>query len=597
MPGAHWRRVSVGLFNSMDRSLTVFFIWLVLAVASANAQPLLRDSFDGSAVDDTLWTVFKPLSNAPPSAVTETNGTLLLFRRGIVESMGSFPPSLDIEGRFRFTGDNDVLSIVFRSDLSLTNQFERRGVQVALQEATAKIFIIRDPFSTSAPPVQGQFTITKNQDVRFRIVDHEDVIRVYLDTLFQPLMTLAVTNRRGDRLALYNANNTAARTALDEFAVYPVGTTLFLDNRLVREGPIRRTNAPLVRIQSFFTNAAVFYTLDGSEPSFISSEYTVPFFVEASGTLRAVAYSPDFSQSSFSPAIDLEIIPDVVLTNLTPGGGTVLFEPTGPVYPSNSVVTATALPAPGWQFLRWEGAAAGESNPTAIAMTNNVGVRAVFGAAPAFTIVGSGQAATTPEGPLLEYGARVRFTAYPAVGSYFVRWGNAVTGTNNPVSFTFTNASSAVTVLFAALPANQVSLVTAIDGDGRVASAPGGNTFTLGQTISLLAVPDTDRVFLGWIGDLNSRTNPVSLLMDGSKVVTARFGYAVRFLPAASVWGGNGFSLSFTGQVGVAYELQASSNFVDWMSVAPLLNETGRVTFVHGEALDVPTLFYRVVGP
>ena len=502
-----------------------------------------------------------------------------------------------MEGKFRFTGDNDVLSIVFRSDLMVTNQFERRGVQVALQESTSKIFIIRDPFSTSAPPVQGSFTIAKNQDVRFRIVDHEDVIRLYLDSFLQPLMTLAVTNRRGDRIAIYNGSGTSARTALDEFSVHPVGTTLLLDNRIVREGPLHRTNAAQVRIQSFFTNAAIFYTLDGSEPSFISSEYVTPFPLESSAILRAVAYTSDFQNTSFSPSIEVQIIPDVVLTNLTPGGGVIQLEPPGPVYPSNTIVSVTALPAPGWQFLRWEGAAAGENLQTLVVMTNHLGVRAVFGAAPTFTVVGGGQAVTTPEGPVLEYGASVRYTAFPASASYFVRWGNAVTGTNNPVSFAFTNANTAVTVLFSALGPNQVSLVTPIDGNGRVASAPGGNTFTLGQTISLLAVPDPNRIFVGWSGDVISYTNPVSVVMDSSKVVTARFGLPVRFQPAFSVWDGNGFTLSFTGQVGMTFELQASSNFVDWTSVAPLLNETGRVTFVHGGAVNAPSLFYRVVGP
>jgi len=568
-------------------------IELMLAAQSA----LLRDTFDDQVVDEALWNVVRPYATAPRSTVTESNSTLVLFRRGIVEATGAFPASLDMEGKFRFTGDNDALSIVFRSDLTVTNQFERRGVQVALQESSAKIFIIRDPFSTSAPPVQGAFTIMKNQDVRFRIVDHEDVIRVYLDSFFQPLMTLAVTNRRGDRIALYNGNGNSARMALDDFAVYPAATTLFLDTRLVREGPLHRTNAAVVRIQSFFTNATIFYTLDGSEPSFSSSEYTAPFALESSATLRAIAYSSDFGNTSLSSSIEVQIIPDVVLTNLTPGGGVIQFEPPGPVYPSNTIVSVTALPAPGWQFLRWEGAAEGENVQTLVVMTNHVGVRAVFGAAPAFTIVGNGQPVVTPESPVLQYGASVRYTAYPAAGNYFLRWGNAVTGTNNPVSFVFTNANAAVTVIFAALAADRVSLVTPIKGNGRVASAPGGNTFSLGQTVSLLAVPDTNYIFVGWSGDAISYTNPVSVLMDASKVVTARFGQPVRFEPAFSVWDGSGFTLSFTGPVGMTFELQASSNFMDWTSIAPLLNETGRVTHVHGEAVNVPSLFYRVLGP
>ena len=85
--------------------------------------------------------------------------------------------------------------------------------------------------------------------------------------------------------------------------------------------------------------------------------------------------------------------------------------------------------------------------------------------------------------------------------------------------------------------------------------------------------------------------------MDASKVVTARFGQPVRFEPAFSVWDGSGFTLSFTGQVGMTFELQASSNFVDWTSVAPLLNETGKVTFIHADAANHPALFYRVLGP
>jgi hypothetical protein len=419
--------------------------------------------------------------------------------------------------------------------------------------------------------VQGSFNIAKNQDVRFRIVDHEDVIRLYLDSFLQPLMTLAVTNRRGDRIAIYNSTGTAARTALDEFSLHPVATCLFLDSRLVREGPLRRTNAVQVRIQ--------------------------PFMVGSSAMQRAIAYSSDFLSSSLSPAVELQIIPDVTLTNLTPGGGVIQFAPPGPVYPSNTVVTATELPAPGWQFLRWEGAATGDNNPALIPMTNHLGVRAVFGAAPAFTIVGNGQVVATPESPVQEYGTRLRYTAYPSAGSTFVRWGNAVTGTNNPVSLVFTNANVAATVLFAALAANQVSLVTPIDGNGRVGSAPGGNTFTLGQTVSLLALPDTDNIFLGWSGDVTARTNPVSLLMDASKVVTARFGQAVRFQPVLHAWDANGFALSFTGRIGMTFELQASPDFVDWTTVAPLLNETGRVTFQHTDAVNHPSLFYRVVGP
>ncbi len=126
--------------NYVKALLTGCFLLIELTLMAQSA--LLHDPFGDETVDEALWTVVRPYTAAPRSTVTETNGNLILFRRGIVEAAGAFPVSLDMEGKFRFTGDNDVLSIVFRSDLTVTNQFERRGVQVALQESTAKVFLV-----------------------------------------------------------------------------------------------------------------------------------------------------------------------------------------------------------------------------------------------------------------------------------------------------------------------------------------------------------------------------------------------------------------------------------------------------------------------
>src|SRR6185503_2113711 len=121
----------------------------------------------------------------------------------------------------------------------------------------------------------------------------------------------------------------------------------------------RKAAAVQVKLQPFYTNSQAFYTLDGTAPSFISTEYTGPFTIAASATLRAVSYRSDFLESVESPAIEVQVVPDVVLTNETPGGGVIQFSPPGPVYPSNTLVSLTASPAPGWQFVRWEGAVSG----------------------------------------------------------------------------------------------------------------------------------------------------------------------------------------------------------------------------------------------
>jgi len=82
-----------------------------------------------------------------------------------------------------------------------------------------------------------------------------------------------------------------------------------------------------VKVQAFLTNSAIFYTLDGTVPSFVGTEYRGPFTLENSAIIRAVAYRSDFAESSESPAIEVQILPQVVLTNGTPGGGTVTTEP------------------------------------------------------------------------------------------------------------------------------------------------------------------------------------------------------------------------------------------------------------------------------
>ena len=55
--------------------------------------------------------------------------------------------------------------------------------------------------------------------------------------------------------------------------------------------------------------------------------------------------------------------------------------------------------------------------------------------------------------------------------------------------------------------------------------------------------------------------------------------------------------LSLTGQVGVAYSIQASSNLSNWFLVSTGIATNGWLTFRHNAASNYPTLFYRATGP
>ncbi len=568
---------------------------LALVGRLAAQAPLLQDDFEDRTIDSALWRVSLPFSNPPPSSAAETNGNLVLFRRGVLDARGIFDGSLDIQGKFRFTGENDTLSVVFRSDLTVTNQAERRGVQAALQESTGKVFLIPEPFAS--PPTSGVFVIAKNQDVTFRVTDNGDLVRLYLDDLFFPLMSVTITNRRGSRISLYNSLSTAGGAQVDYLSLRPLLTSVFIDNKLTHEGPIRKTTAVQVKLQPFYTNSLIYYTLDGTEPSFISTEYTGTFTVTGSATVRAISYRADFLESTGSPAIEVQIVPDVVLTNETPGGGVIQFNPPGPVYSSNTVVSMTAMPGPGWQFIRWEGAASGSTVSNSVTITNHLAVRAVFGTMPVLNSVGSGQIQSYPAGPVHAYGSKVRMMAVPSPGNYFLRWANSLSGNSSPGTLVVTNVTPGVTALFSALAANQVSMTSLVDGFGMVTLSPSMNVFTNGQSVSVTALSDINQVFLGWTGDAFSTTNPLTVLMDASKTLTARFAPGVKFQRERLEFGSDGFQLSIKGAPGFIFDLQASSDLLQWEAVATLTNVSGSLLYQHRDATNWPMLFYRAVAP
>ncbi len=575
----------------------VLLVFLTMTPRVGLSQmPYFGDDFSTNRVDTNRWRVHLPFTNPPASTVRLTNGMVELFRRGILEAVPPMPARFDLEGRFRFLGDADTLTLVFRSDLSVTNQEERRGVQAALQEATGRVFLVPEPYATT--PVAGTYTIGRDTNVAFRVTDNGETVRLFVQDFFQPVVTANITNRRGNRLVIYNLNGTASRTRLDDLTVYPLETSVFLDDTLMRTGAVRRSTPVRIRFQSIFTNSVIFYTLDGTQPSFVSTEYTAPFSLTNSATIRAVAYTADFLASSLSSAIEFQYLPLVRLTNETPGGGVVTFTPTGPYF-SNQVVTMSALAAPGWQFLRWEGAASGTNATNQITMTNHLAVRAVFGTTPAFTVIGNGEVQTVPAGPMLNYGTVIRLLALPAPGSYFLRWANSVTGSVSPATFTLTNPAPAVTALFSAMASNQVSLTVLLEGTGTVGVSPTANVFTNGQTVTLTARPDLNQVFLGWSGDAagNGATNPLSLFMAGSRTVRARFAPAVRFETTSLRADSDGFRLTLTGGLKPGLELQQSTNFLDWATVLAVTNVGGPVSFQHSSATSHVRSFYRVVGP
>ena len=125
---------------------------------------------------------------------------------------------------------------------------------------------------------------------------------------------------------------------------------------------------------------------------------------------------------------------------------------------------------------------------------------------------------------------------------------------------------------------------------GTVVASPAQPYYTLGQVITLTAVPDTGQQFVGWSGSIGGRKPVLSLVMNAHKYITASFGLP---LPVALgntnlVWTTGG-SAPWFGQTEVSRDgvgaaqsglVQAPDTApISWLQTETTLNEPMMLTF------------------
>jgi len=72
---------------------------------------------------------------------------------------------------------------------------------------------------------------------------------------------------------------------------------------------------------------------------------------------------------------------------------------------------------------------------------------------------------------------------------------------------------------------SNLSLTLASDlNKGSIVNSPSGNSFPLGTSVSVSAIPLAGYAFTAWSGDSTSTNNPLVLVMNTNKAVTANFG-------------------------------------------------------------------------
>jgi hypothetical protein len=360
--------------------------------------------------------------------------------------------------------------------------------------------------------------------------------------------------------------------------VAPIGMPAILVDGLFQVGSnVFVRGAATVTLFSTFPNASLVYTLDGSVPDFTGQFYAGPFPVHRSVIVRAVAYSDDFTQAVQSDPLAIQVLPS--LTVSTPGGGAIAVDPPIGAYRPDGTVTLTASAAPGWVFLQWLGASTEFAPVTTVAMTHDQCAQAIFGTSVNTSVVGSGSIVRDRVGPLYPYGTSVRLIAVPDAGNYFAFWGNAGTGTNNPLTSSITASNPTIAAVFAPLSTGNSALTIIPDGFGRVETAPRGNRFSSGANVTLSAIPEAGQAFLGWSGSASGNSNPLVVSMTQSRTIVAEFSSRPTLAPLLCQDQPplDEFQLLLIGVPGGNYFIEASTNLLpsSWIQIGTVLTPYG----------------------
>jgi uncharacterized repeat protein (TIGR03803 family) len=362
-------------------------------------------------------------------------------------------------------------------------------------------------------------------------------------------------------------------------------------------------SAPQISMSSSFgSSTPIYYTLDGSTPSFLSVPYSGPFQLTGSATIRALAYDPDYLSSAEAAPITVVIVPTYEIKSSTPGEGSISVSPTpysgGDCFISNTVVTIAATPSNGWSFLGWLGDVGGTNPVATLTMTRDMAAQAIFGTAITSNALGDGQIWFEGQVTVCPYGTTLAVAAVPQTGSYLMKWAGSLSGSNNPNVLVVTNPNPIITALFGSLSTvqYQYALTVLPQGAGSVTVSPYTNTYSSGDVVTVTAIPNSEQTFTRWSGDASGSQNPLTLTMTQSMVITANFTSRATLstIPPYPMVE-QGFRFSLTGELGFAYRIDGSADLSNWVPVGWVTNDLGTAQFLDRAAPTNATQVYRAV--
>ncbi|NJL73268.1 MAG: hypothetical protein HC888_17895 [Candidatus Competibacteraceae bacterium] len=186
----------------------------------------------------------------------------------------------------------------------------------------------------------------------------------------------------------------------------------------------------------------------------------------------------------------------------------------------------TATPEPGWRFDHWEGDATGSAPQLDVVMDGDKSITAVFveNLDPTLSVLVQGNGVVNPAAGEHVYAldAIVYLFVTPDPGWAFDHWEGDLSGTNDTGQFLVMDADKSVTAIFSP---QAHTLTIGVAGQGATSPPVGSHPTLDGREIQITAANPLEGgwVFHHWEGDATGGENPIDVLMDSNKSVTAVF--------------------------------------------------------------------------
>jgi len=235
------------------------------------------------------------------------------------------------------------------------------------------------------------------------------------------------------------------------------------------------------------------------------------------------------------------IIPFTVLVSSSPTAGGITSG--GGIFNSGSTVAVTAVANPGFTFTNWteNGIVLATTTVYTFVIVGSRTLVANYTAIPYTVSLSSNPAlgGTTGGGGTFNSGATVTLTATANSGYTFTNWTEGVNVASSIANYIFTLSGNRTLVAhFTPIISGFTLNVTSLNG--VVLENPTQVIYDSGATVLLTVTPNAGYIFSSWSGDATGSGNPLTVLMNANKNITANYVLSVPVGPGMVDLGGAG---------------------------------------------------------